>query len=627
MKKLRVQHRYSKEQYKRQTVKGACFVLACLFIIGLMLSLAGCDQAAETEYGIDVTVPTQSAVTDETTGDTLTTDETHTDRPGQDDDRVTEPDESNSGTDNETDTTDNNNTTDIDDGNEIGEALQVRPDLPSGALRLWWPLSGMTNPLLVDSRSAQAVFSLVFDSLYKIDEDQNLIPMLADNLSDPTDALELTLQIRQDLVFHDGQTLTAADVGATMQFILEHADRSPYASGLSAVDTVTWSDEAPYTLQINMRSADPWIGYALTFPILPQQALTENLSSDALLAGTGRYAMESWEDENLLLALHKPSADIAELRHIRVRFYADKRAALSGFAADEIDLIALDADTYQSFRPRTNLRFHLFAGSRQVFLSYQTATGALLADEQRFLTMKRLMYQTFYQNVNHVLGQQTILPLTLNNEFIDIQKFDPVSVLQAFEPADWEPTSTPVRIIWPESDAARGLLADEISQMLQTAGISWEAEAISDADFAETVRAGQYDLALLEAVLPAQPDPSWLYLALFDRQLDRHQLRSTSEAQSDESANKPASGTAFSDYQTWQSHLRTIWHEKAPQRLLPADEMDLLMTHTAARAPWDGLVIRTEALLYGDRIVGRSTPNRYQIYEGIEALWVWSTQS
>ena len=496
-----------------------------------------------------------------------------------------------------------------------------RPSQPGGTLRLWWPLEeGAAHPLLAQSRSAQAVFSLVFEGLFTVMDDQTLKPGLADTMSDPADAAQVILHLKRGTSFHHGENVTAHDAAACIAYILDHPEQSPFAAGLRSITGVTAEDD--YTLILELSEPDPWLAYQLTFPVLPAAYL--DLAADALIPGTGLFSMREWsDDQTLLLTKAKPTDDPSELREIRVRTYADLRAALTGFSSDEIDLVFLDAELYQLYRPRTSLRFRTFSGERQIFLSYNTDTDAFLSSEPRFLALKYLVSQVFYQDLYHALGETAQVPLSIRTGLLEGHMPDLLTVIESFQPQAWEDTDHVLTLIRPEQDAARSMIADEIGHILEQAGISWQDRPLTAADFTEAVLSGTYDLALMEAVLPAAPDPGWLYLSELDRRLDRHDIKP--DDQEGETA-RQSTGLAFADYHYWQNNLRQMWRNRSPQQLMDGESLALLLSNTAARAPWDGLVIRHEAILYNERIIGVSRPNRFRPYEGIEDLWVWSTR-
>ena len=88
-----------------------------------------------------------------------------------------------------------------------------------------------SNPTNLDPRFAtdgqsQHLDGLIFSSLVERDEQMNLRGDLAESW-DALDALTYVFHLRPGVRFHDGSAVTAADVKATFDFILNAANRSP----------------------------------------------------------------------------------------------------------------------------------------------------------------------------------------------------------------------------------------------------------------------------------------------------------------------------------------------------------------------------------------------------------------
>ena len=75
--------------------------------------------------------------------------------------------------------------------------------------------SGVFNPLLTDSIYDDAVCSMVYTSLLKLDEEQNLMPYLAKEYKVSDDQKTITFTLNDNLKWSDGEALTSEDVAYT----------------------------------------------------------------------------------------------------------------------------------------------------------------------------------------------------------------------------------------------------------------------------------------------------------------------------------------------------------------------------------------------------------------------------
>ena len=90
---------------------------------------------------------------------------------------------------------------------------------------------------------------LIFSGLMRVDDKQRIVPDLAVNYSLSEDKKTYTFQLRQDVVWHDGEKFTAHDVLFTFETIQNSAVGSPLAVGFQGIKI-----EAPddYTVKFTL---------------------------------------------------------------------------------------------------------------------------------------------------------------------------------------------------------------------------------------------------------------------------------------------------------------------------------------------------------------------------------------
>ncbi|MFW5885827.1 MAG: ABC transporter substrate-binding protein, partial [Halanaerobium sp.] len=76
----------------------------------------------------------------------------------------------------------------------------------------------------------ERVASLIFDGLVEYGEANEIVPGIAEDWSISDDGLEYTFELREGVLFHNGEELTAEDVEYTYERILDE----DYGSGLRA---------------------------------------------------------------------------------------------------------------------------------------------------------------------------------------------------------------------------------------------------------------------------------------------------------------------------------------------------------------------------------------------------------
>ena len=135
----------------------------------------------------------------------------------------------------------------------------------------------------------------IFEGLLKADPNGNLIPAVAKSYSVSEDALTYTFTLREDVKFHNGNTVTADDV---VYSILRNADDGSGNALISAflnIDSVNVEDN---DIVIRLKAPDPDFIQYMTLAIIPKD------QSDAATnpIGTGPYKFVSRSpQENIIL--------------------------------------------------------------------------------------------------------------------------------------------------------------------------------------------------------------------------------------------------------------------------------------------------------------------------------------
>lgn len=147
---------------------------------------------------------------------------------------------------------------------------------------------------------------LIFDPLIRIDKDGSVVPYLASNVTMLDDAKTISVNIRKDIYWQDGEPFTLDDVQFTLDLL-----RAQGANGIyfAAVDGVTVNVVDSYTLSIQLEKPNPAYLETLMWPVLPKHVLqgvdANKLASNAFATepiGTGRFVLEGLRENQVLLS-------------------------------------------------------------------------------------------------------------------------------------------------------------------------------------------------------------------------------------------------------------------------------------------------------------------------------------
>ena len=483
--------------------------------------------------------------------------------------------------------------------------LNGRPDAASGILRLWWSKRGSLNPLLDRSQSGQAVNQLIFQGLFSIDSTQKYQFQLARDIRFTANGKQVMIDLAPDVVFHDGSKLTAADVVACINFILSNPDQSDYSQSLQVIQSVTTI--GPSTIRLTLTQPDPWLPYALTFPVLTAASLS--LGPFDLVPGSGPFRMQSYDAENgLTLKKVSLTGDDSEMTTVSLTEFNNLAEAMRAFENDAIDLVNLTAAEYSRYMLRNSLRFEQYTGNQLLFLAYNTQEKKLLADSSRLTFLKQLLNPVAFSEAGAAdWGESTCLPLAATTWTIREAKIR--QVLDTLGKPAWDATDKKLRVLVLADDSFQQQAMGLVCGLLDRAGVAWQLESLAAADYWAALAEGAYDLTIMDAVLPVQPDPSWLYR---DDRPGRYGVLSS------------LAGKGLDEYDLWRQKLVLSLSPVNCEMLPSGQDYADTLAETAARAPWSILVLRSGAILYGDRVIGQCQPDQNNPFKGIEELWIWS---
>lgn len=209
------------------------------------------------------------------------------------------------------------------------------------------------NPILNNYTSVDYVMKLVYEGLFKIDKNYNVVPQLVESYSFGNGGTSLNITLK-DSSWHDGQKLVASDVKFTIDTI-KQSEESPYkplVENISSVQVSTSKD-----LTINFTDSYAFSVETLTFPIIPKHILDglddEKMKSDkSNLIGSGHYKIEKYEPRSyMLLSPNKDYYDEIpeDARDIRVSIVPDEEAQVTMTMALETDITKVSLQDLASF--------------------------------------------------------------------------------------------------------------------------------------------------------------------------------------------------------------------------------------------------------------------------------------
>jgi peptide/nickel transport system substrate-binding protein len=291
-----------------------------------------------------------------------------------------------------------------------------------------------SNPANLDPRFAtdgqsQHLDGLIFSSLVERDESMNLRGDLAEAFETP-DPLTYVFHLRRGVRFHDGSAVTAADVKATFDFILNATNRSPKRGAFRMIAGVEARDTA--TVVFHLKEPYASFLWSVSRPAIGIVPATAGGDFSRTLIGSGpfRFVSQAQDDEVALAANADYFGGAPNIARLRARVVPDaivralelrKGSAdleISSLSPDMVPVLARRQELGVSERAGTNLNYLGFnmddaiVGRREVrqALAFATDRQALI----RYLLHGQARIATGILPPNHWAYEPNVTQYSLN---------------------------------------------------------------------------------------------------------------------------------------------------------------------------------------------------------------------
>ncbi len=381
------------------------------------------------------------------------------------------------------------------------------------------------------------LLSLQYDTIYQLDLAGVPQPWLATGSTLSEDGLTLTLELRDDVTWHDGEPFTAEDVKFTFDYFKEY-EQSRFTRALRPV--VETAIEGDSTVVITLAAPTPsfLLGTLADVPILPQHVWAEvdnpveHVFEGGTNIGTGPYKLVEYvPDQFYRFAAHEEYfAGMPSVKDLVLVKFADDTGALAAMRSGEVDslvrpvapeqieLLAAQPDLVVQQGPLYTTQMIDYDMQRAPFDRLEVRQAMSLAIDRQDLV------DTIYLGAGTVGNPGWIHPASpvYNAEVQAV--YDPAQAQQLLDDAgivdsdgdgvrevDGAPLS--FEFLVNGSDSLRLRLAELVSQMLAEVGIQANVAAVEQTTWEEAVWPGfdvsagrNYEMAMWGWSAPVQAD-------------------------------------------------------------------------------------------------------------------------
>lgn len=248
------------------------------------------------------------------------------------------------------------------------------------------------NPLFSQTSSAdQDLTRLIFSALVRFDGNGVLVPDLAASYAIDDKQTTYTFTLKQDLRWHDGEPLTAADVVFTMQSIKDPNFKSPLYSTFRGVKVASEDEQT-----VSFTLSEPFAPFLslLTFGIIPEHLWSEIDPLHATLAelnlkpiGSGPYRFASLSKDkkgNIREYLVERFGDYYQtgpfLQKITFKFFSSLDEAQTALKDGNADGLGFVASSLSNFSSNSNQNIYHLDLPQYTALFFNQGSNIALSD-------------------------------------------------------------------------------------------------------------------------------------------------------------------------------------------------------------------------------------------------------
>lgn len=342
------------------------------------------------------------------------------------------------------------------------------------------------DPAMHRSRITQTVIRNVFEALVNQDDSLKPVPELATEWKqeDPT---TWRFELRKDVTFHNGEPFNAEAVKYSLERVLDPAQKSPRASMLSQIESVTAQDAD--TVVIKTKTPSPTLLASLSVNEIVPPKYVDQVGDDGFAkkpVGTGPFTFVEWlpNERVSLKANEKYWGGRPKLDSLVFRPIPEVSARIAGLQSGDLQIAAeVPPDLAPSLTG--DVKAQEVTGTRIFFLAMNVKKAPFDKKQVRLAVNqaidRKTLVDSLYQGFGRVLNQPAFPEMVGYSESYKGYDYDKAAAEGVLRGAG------AVRIDVEEKDKT---LAEAVAGQLSAVGLQASVNVLETQAFNESINAG-----------------------------------------------------------------------------------------------------------------------------------------
>ena len=389
------------------------------------------------------------------------------------------------------------------------------------------------NPIFAESALGQEIVHLMLLGLADLDEKSEFSPELAESWESSEDFLKLTYHLRKDVLWSDGQPITAEDVKFTYDLLMDTLVASPRQGACDFIKSITVVD--PYTVTFEFTEAYPTQIFDTAGEILPKHIL-ENVDRKEIKnhdfgrnpVASGPFKLKNWVSQQYLELEpnEKYFGRRAYLDKVIFKIVPDKTNLLMQLKSGEIDMVSdVPAAEIESIKnSKSGLNVYQVDGRVYYYIGYNEKNPLFNdKDVRRAMTMaldrNKIIEALLYGYGRPCLGPLAPMVKWAFNEDVKAIAYDPETARIELKKAGWKDSNGDgildnkgKKFEFTLSCATGNQLKSDVSvivqEQLKKVGIKVNIEMLEWTTFIDQIQSKNFDACVNGWSTPYYVDPT-----------------------------------------------------------------------------------------------------------------------
>ncbi len=389
------------------------------------------------------------------------------------------------------------------------------------------------NPLQTNNREVLNIDTLIYEPLFKINEDYSLDPCLATECSKTGDKTYV-VKINNNINWSDGTSFISKDIQFTIDTI--NQGNSIYKYNVSHIVSTEIIDAS--TIKLVLDGEIPFFEYNLTFPIMSSAYYYgENFyESSKIPVGTGRFKVADIGQSSITLARNikwkakNSNEEDIKIENIKINLYSSMGEEYNAFKIGNIDLLNTTNQNFSDYIGTIGFTKNEYRGRQFDFLSFNCEDEFLQDSYVRkaisFAIDKDNIVSSVFEN-KYVTAEY---PLDYGNYLYENnQASSGYNIEQAknmLETGGWEYSNNKwkkkidgytrtlkLKITVEKNNESRVAVAENIKAQLENLGISVTINKVSKEQYSSAMASKKYQILLTGVYTSYSPDLTYYFSA------------------------------------------------------------------------------------------------------------------